>query len=98
MIGAETFSKIMDWTDRGTCVLFGDGAGALVLEAKPAKARLLIAGFLATDLNSDGRHRDLLYVDGGVSTQARPGTCACRAIRCFATPSKNWPHRAQGDG
>jgi 3-oxoacyl-[acyl-carrier-protein] synthase-3 len=68
VIGAETFSRIMDWTDRGTCVLFGDGAGALVLEASEAAGTPADRGILATDLNSDGRFRDLLYVDGGVST------------------------------
>ena len=68
VIGAETFSKIMDWTDRSTCVLFGDGAGALVLEAQDGAGTSDDRGILATDLNSDGRHRDLLYVDGGVST------------------------------
>ncbi|WP_147105696.1 beta-ketoacyl-ACP synthase III [Tateyamaria sp. syn59] len=68
VIGAETFSKIMDWTDRSTCVLFGDGAGALVLEAQESAGTAEDRGILATDLNSDGRHRDLLYVDGGVST------------------------------
>ncbi|SPH21615.1 3-oxoacyl-[acyl-carrier-protein] synthase 3 [Ascidiaceihabitans donghaensis] len=68
VIGAETFSRIMDWTDRGTCVLFGDGAGALVLEATDGEGTKDDRGILATDLNSDGTHRDLLYVDGGVST------------------------------
>ena len=69
VIGAETFSRIMDWTDRSTCVLFGDGAGALVLEAEEGDGTSDDRGILATDLNSDGRYRDLLYVDGGVSTQ-----------------------------
>ncbi|ALG90089.1 MAG: ketoacyl-ACP synthase III [Confluentimicrobium sp.] len=69
VIGAETFSRIMDWTDRGTCVLFGDGAGALILEAAEGAGTSDDRGILATDLNSDGRFRDLLYVDGGVSTQ-----------------------------
>ncbi|WP_293576716.1 beta-ketoacyl-ACP synthase III [Phaeobacter sp.] len=69
VIGAETFSKIMDWTDRSTCVLFGDGAGALVLEAQDGTGQSDDRGILATDLNSDGRYKDLLYVDGGVSTQ-----------------------------
>ncbi len=69
VIGAETFSRILDWTDRATCVLFGDGAGALLLEAAPGTGAPSDRGILATDLNSDGRHRDLLYVDGGVSTQ-----------------------------
>jgi 3-oxoacyl-[acyl-carrier-protein] synthase-3 len=68
VIGAETFSRIMDWTDRSTCVLFGDGAGALVLEASEGTGSKDDRGILATDLNSDGRHREILYVDGGVST------------------------------
>lgn len=69
VIGAETFSRIMDWTDRSTCVLFGDGAGALILEAAEGTGSVEDRGILATDLNSDGRYKDLLYVDGGVSTQ-----------------------------
>lgn len=68
VIGAETFSRIMDWTDRSTCVLFGDGAGAVLLEAQEGAGTSADRGILSTDLNSDGRHRDLLYVDGGVST------------------------------
>ncbi len=68
VIGAETFSKLMDWNDRTTCVLFGDGAGALVLEAQESEGTSDDRGILATDLHSDGRFRDLLYVDGGVST------------------------------
>ena len=68
VIGAETFSRLMDWTDRGTCVLFGDGAGALILEAQEGTGTTADRGILASDLNSDGRHRDILYVDGGVST------------------------------
>lgn len=68
VIGAETFSRIMDWTDRATCVLFGDGAGAVVLEAQDGAGTSDDRGILATDLNSDGRYKDLLYVDGGVST------------------------------
>ena len=70
VIGAETFSRIMDWTDRSTCVLFGDGAGAILLEAQEGHGTPEDRGLLATDLNSDGRYRDLLYVDGGVSTGA----------------------------
>jgi 3-oxoacyl-[acyl-carrier-protein] synthase-3 len=70
VIGAETFSRILDWTDRSTCVLFGDGAGALVLEARTGGGTSEDRGILATDLHSDGRYRDLLYVDGGVSTQS----------------------------
>lgn len=70
VIGAETFSRIMDWTDRGTCVLFGDGAGALILEASDeGTGENTDRGILATDLNSDGAYRDILYVDGGVSTK-----------------------------
>ncbi|MDP5348859.1 MAG: ketoacyl-ACP synthase III [Paracoccaceae bacterium] len=68
VIGAETFSRLMDWTDRSTCVLFGDGAGALILEAGEGSGANTDRGVLSSDLNSDGRHRDLLYVDGGVST------------------------------
>ncbi|MDW4497585.1 beta-ketoacyl-ACP synthase III [Sulfitobacter sp. D35] len=68
VVGAETFSRIMDWTDRSTCVLFGDGAGALVLEAQEGAGGSDDRGILAVDLHSDGAHRDLLYVDGGVST------------------------------
>ena len=68
VIGAETFSRLMDWSDRSTCVLFGDGAGALVLEAGAGTGTPDDRGILSTDLNSDGRHRDILYVDGGVST------------------------------
>jgi 3-oxoacyl-[acyl-carrier-protein] synthase-3 len=68
VIGAETFSRLMDWTDRTTCVLFGDGAGALIIEARDAAGTPQDRGILACDLNSDGRHRELLYVDGGVST------------------------------
>lgn len=69
VIGAETFSRIMDWSDRSTCVLFGDGAGAVVLEAEEGNGTQGDRGILAVDLNSDGRHKDILYVDGGVSTQ-----------------------------
>lgn len=68
VIGAETFSKLMDWSDRSTCVLFGDGAGAVILEAVDSTGSAADRGILASDLHSDGRFRDLLYVDGGVST------------------------------
>ena len=70
VIGAETFSRLMNWEDRTTCVLFGDGAGALILEAHDGTGDAADRGVLATDLNSDGRYRDLLYVDGGVSTHS----------------------------
>ena len=73
VIGAETFSRILDWEDRGTCVLFGDGAGAVVLEAQeisdPARERCIIGSLL----RSDGRHRDKLYVDGGPSATQTVG-------------------------
>ncbi|TCO72500.1 beta-ketoacyl-ACP synthase III [Rhodovulum euryhalinum] len=68
VIGAETFSRIMDWEDRGTCVLFGDGAGAVLLEAGEGQGSADDRGILSVDLHSDGRHRDILYVDGGTST------------------------------
>jgi 3-oxoacyl-[acyl-carrier-protein] synthase III len=68
VIGAETFSRLMDWTDRSTCVLFGDGAGALLLEAQLGTGGTDDRGILASDLHSDGRFQHLLYVDGGVST------------------------------
>lgn len=66
VVGAETFSRILDWTDRGTCVLFGDGAGAVVLEAQE-EARAEGRGVMSTFIRTDGRHHDLLYVDGGPS-------------------------------
>ncbi len=69
VIGAETFSRILDWSDRTTCVLFGDGAGAIVLEAQPKSER----GILTTHLRSDGRHRSKLYVDGGPSSTQTVG-------------------------
>lgn len=68
VIGAETFSRLLDWSDRSTCVLFGDGAGAVVLEAGQGVGSASDRGVLASDLNSDGRHHALLYTDGGVST------------------------------
>lgn len=68
VIGAETFSRLMNWKDRGTCVLFGDGAGALVLEASEESGTNADRGILSTDLHSDGRFRDILYVNGGTST------------------------------
>jgi 3-oxoacyl-[acyl-carrier-protein] synthase-3 len=65
VIGAETFSRILDWEDRTTCVLFGDGAGAVVLRAEPGEGTLADRGVLATHIRSDGRYKDKLYVDGG---------------------------------
>lgn len=73
VIGAETFSRLMDWSDRGTSVLFGDGAGVLVLAAEPAAAEPAPRGVLASYLAADGRHYDDLYVDGGPSTTGTTG-------------------------
>ncbi|GAB3437621.1 ketoacyl-ACP synthase III [Insolitispirillum peregrinum] len=73
VIGAETFSRILDWEDRGTCVLFGDGAGAVVLQAAPGDGSSADSGILTTHLHADGRHRELLYVDGGPSSTQTTG-------------------------
>ncbi|MFC6444546.1 beta-ketoacyl-ACP synthase III [Shinella zoogloeoides] len=73
VIGSETFSRILDWTDRTTCVLFGDGAGAIVLEAQESRGDTTDRGVLTTQLRSDGAHRDKLYVDGGPSTTGTVG-------------------------
>ncbi len=73
VIGAETFSRILDWEDRGTCVLFGDGAGAVVLEAMPQRGDNSDRGILSTRLRSDGRFEDLLFVDGGPSSTKTTG-------------------------
>jgi 3-oxoacyl-[acyl-carrier-protein] synthase III len=79
VIGAETFSRILDWEDRTTCVLFGDGAGAIVLEAQEADDR----GILATRLHADGRHNGLLYVDGGPSTTGTVGKLRMKGREVF---------------
>ena len=68
VIGSETFSRILDWKDRTTCVLFGDGAGAIVLERRPSDRALTSPGVITSRLRADGRHRSKLYVDGGAST------------------------------
>ena len=73
VIGAETFSRILDWNDRGTCVLFGDGAGAVVLRAEEGKGTSADRGVLANALHSDGRQHDILYVDGGPSSTRTTG-------------------------
>ena len=73
VIGAETFSRILDWTDRATCVLFGDGAGAVVLEATEQPGEREDRGVLTTQLRSDGRYRSKLYVDGGPSSTGTIG-------------------------
>ena len=73
VIGAETFSRILDWEDRGTCVLFGDGAGAIVLRGERGTGASSDRGILANALHSDGRHHDILYVDGGPSSTRSTG-------------------------
>ena len=73
VIGAETFSRILDWNDRGTCVLFGDGAGAVILEAQEQPGKSSDRGILTTHLRSDGRHKSKLYVDGGPSSTQTVG-------------------------
>jgi 3-oxoacyl-[acyl-carrier-protein] synthase-3 len=78
VIGAETFSRILDWEDRATCVLFGDGAGALVLRAEESES-----GILATKLHADGRHNDLLFVDGGPSTTGTVGKLRMKGREVF---------------
>jgi 3-oxoacyl-[acyl-carrier-protein] synthase-3 len=78
VIGAETFSRILDWEDRGTCVLFGDGAGALVLRSEEGER-----GILATKLHADGRHNDLLFVDGGPSTTGTVGKLRMKGREVF---------------
>jgi 3-oxoacyl-[acyl-carrier-protein] synthase-3 len=78
VIGAETFSRILDWEDRATCVLFGDGAGALVLRSEEGER-----GILATKLHADGRHNDLLFVDGGPSTTGTVGKLRMKGREVF---------------
>jgi 3-oxoacyl-[acyl-carrier-protein] synthase-3 len=73
VIGAETFSRILDWNDRGTCVLFGDGAGAVVLQAGEGQGAAADRGVLSTHIFSDGQYHDLLYVDGGPSSTRTTG-------------------------
>ena len=73
VIGAETFSRILDWEDRATCVLFGDGAGAVVLEAQPSHGTREDRGILASQIRSDGRYEELLYVDGGPGSTKTTG-------------------------
>ena len=79
VIGAETFSRLLDWEDRGTCVLFGDGAGAIVLAAEDTEDR----GILATKLHADGRHNDLLFVDGGPGTTGTTGKLRMKGREVF---------------
>ena len=83
VIGSETFSRIMNWEDRTTSVLFGDGAGAIIIEAVSSSNLSTDTGILATDLNSDGRYRDLLYVDGGVSSTQTTGVLVMQGKEVF---------------
>ncbi len=83
VIGAETFSRILNWNDRSTCVLFGDGAGALILEAHESKGDVSDRDILATELQSDGQYNNLLYVDGGVSSTQTAGTLVMEGKEVF---------------
>jgi 3-oxoacyl-[acyl-carrier-protein] synthase-3 len=83
VIGAETFSRILDWNDRTTCVLFGDGAGAVVLRATEGTGTAADQGILSTHLHSDGNHHDLLYVDGGPSSTQTVGHVRMRGQEVF---------------
>jgi len=83
VIGAETFSRILDWEDRATCVLFGDGAGAVVLSARESDGAGPDRGILATRLHADGRYNDMLYVDGGVSTTGTVGKLRMKGREVF---------------
>jgi 3-oxoacyl-[acyl-carrier-protein] synthase-3 len=101
VIGAETFSRIMDWQDRATCVLFGDGAGAIVVGAAEGAGTAADRGILACDLNSDGRYREMLYVDGGPSTTGTAGKLRMQgnplfrqAVEKLTTTAETALHRA----
>lgn len=87
VIGSEVFSRILDWTDRGTCVLFGDGAGAVVLQgstgSEPGMAASELPGIISTHLHADGSHLDLLYVDGGPGTTGTAGTVKMQGREVF---------------
>ncbi|MFO7857158.1 MAG: beta-ketoacyl-ACP synthase III [Paracoccaceae bacterium] len=83
VIGAETFSRILDWEDRATCVLFGDGAGALILSGEPGTGALSDRGVMAVKTHSDGAHHDLLYVDGGPSTTGLAGVVRMEGRKVF---------------
>jgi 3-oxoacyl-[acyl-carrier-protein] synthase-3 len=83
VIGAETFSRILDWQDRTSCVLFGDGAGAVVLRAEEGKEGPGARGILSCHLHSDGRYHDLLYVDGGPSSTQTTGVLRMRGREVF---------------
>ncbi len=83
VIGAETFSRILDWEDRTTCVLFGDGAGAMVLEMRECEDTAYAPGIIATRLHTDGEHNELLYVDGGPSTTQTVGKLRMKGREVF---------------
>ncbi|KQW71648.1 3-oxoacyl-ACP synthase [Phenylobacterium sp. Root77] len=83
VIGAETMTRLMDWTDRGTCVLFGDGAGAVVLEPQEGEGTTADRGLLGFALRADGTKQDLLYVDGGVSTNGQIGHLRMQGNQVF---------------
>jgi 3-oxoacyl-[acyl-carrier-protein] synthase-3 len=83
VIGAETFSRLLDWEDRTTCVLFGDGAGAVVLRAEQGKGTSADTGILAHRLHSDGRYNDLLYVDGGPGSTGTTGKLRMKGREVF---------------
>jgi 3-oxoacyl-[acyl-carrier-protein] synthase-3 len=83
VIGAETFTRLLDWNDRGTSVLFGDGAGAVVLKAAPGKGDKSDRGILSTHLFSDGRYHDMLYVDGGPSSTGTAGVVRMEGREVF---------------
>ncbi|WP_339861098.1 beta-ketoacyl-ACP synthase III [Paremcibacter congregatus] len=83
VIGAETFSRILDWEDRTTCVLFGDGAGAIVLSAEVGEGTNQDRGVLSSHLHSDGRYNDMLYVDGGVSSTKSTGYLRMKGKEVF---------------
>lgn len=83
VIGAETFSRILDWNDRTTCVLFGDGAGAVILEAQEGRGTIADRGVLTSHLRSDGRHKNKLYVDGGPSSTQTVGTVRMEGREVF---------------
>jgi 3-oxoacyl-[acyl-carrier-protein] synthase-3 len=83
VIGAETFSRILDWEDRTTCVLFGDGAGAIVLEAQEGEGTSADRGVLTSHLRSDGRHRDKLYVNGGPGSTRTTGVLKMEGREVF---------------
>ena len=83
VVGAEAMTRLLDWNDRGTCVLFGDGAGAVVLGAETGKGEITDRGVLSTHLHSDGNHYDMLYCDGGPSTTGTSGHIRMKGKEVF---------------